>query len=463
MAKYSDGTALRDNNVTDILWNVKMAVSVDNSILFVGAEFASFSELQTRIREYEVENFVELYTRSSRTLEAMRKRAPKRSFNPLLAYGELKYACIHGGRNYKSASTGVRPQQHTFQRECPFSLKIATTDDGARLVVKEMNDKHNHETSENAFNRLPRERRLCGDVRASAMTALKLKCDKKLLRRHIEEETGQTVLMKDLHNLGQAFCDKKLLQGHIEQGTEQTVLVKDLHNLGQAFRNVASQLLGSKDRYRKVVKISNELCILMSEAPLQLCDERMNLLTGVIDAWKANKHVSVSVNDGPDDCFHIDGPPSVFSSSDHSDISVADDDINVSLSDDKSQMDDGLDLQEPSSLSDGLRNIVITVHRQPEQHSPNSLTVDAGVDIQWTYEAVINGLSLSGVETDAVAGSSYAANPSISDLTLPPKLHRRSQPVGAETSVITNFVCLCLDHSFKSVFATRRKDSKSTV
>jgi len=187
----------RRNNTTAIftlivtysmhVYILKVAISS----LCVGAEFISFSELEMRICRYESENFVELYIRSSRTIDAMKKRAPKKNFAPQLLFGDLQYACIHGGQKYKSKSTGARPQQHTFQLECPFQLKISSSVDSTRLMVKVMNEQHNHEMSENAFKHLPRERRLCGDAKTSAETALKMRCNKKFCSGIFSKKQGR--------------------------------------------------------------------------------------------------------------------------------------------------------------------------------------------------------------------------------------------------------------------------------
>ena len=74
--------------------------------LNIGEEYSSLQELS-----WEESNFVTLYTRSSRSVEASKKRAPKRKFNDELKFSKLDYACVHGGRDYKSKSTNKREKQ----------------------------------------------------------------------------------------------------------------------------------------------------------------------------------------------------------------------------------------------------------------------------------------------------------------------------------------------------------------
>ncbi len=71
-------------------------------------EFSTFDELSVVIRQWEEKNRVTLYNRSSRSIAATRKRAPKRSFNDELQFSELDYACVHGGREYKPKSSNKR-------------------------------------------------------------------------------------------------------------------------------------------------------------------------------------------------------------------------------------------------------------------------------------------------------------------------------------------------------------------
>lgn len=77
----------------------------------VGSEYSTFGELSVAIRRWEENNFVTLYKRSSRSIAATRKRAPKRSFNDELQFSELDYACVHGGREYKPKSSNKRKNQ----------------------------------------------------------------------------------------------------------------------------------------------------------------------------------------------------------------------------------------------------------------------------------------------------------------------------------------------------------------
>ena len=61
-------------------------------------EFHSFDELSSAVKDYECANSVTLYTRSSRSVEAAKKRAPKCHFSEGLVYSELDCLCTRGER-----------------------------------------------------------------------------------------------------------------------------------------------------------------------------------------------------------------------------------------------------------------------------------------------------------------------------------------------------------------------------
>ena len=82
-----------------------------DELLRVGLEFSSYEDLCCAIKTYERLHFVTLYKRSSRTIQAARKRAPNRHFDDQLVYSELDFACVHGGRDYISRSKGKRKAQ----------------------------------------------------------------------------------------------------------------------------------------------------------------------------------------------------------------------------------------------------------------------------------------------------------------------------------------------------------------
>ncbi|EEC18629.1 hypothetical protein IscW_ISCW014568 [Ixodes scapularis] len=76
-----------------------------------GQQFSSFAELATAIAEFQDANFVQFWINSSRTIAGARKKGVKRHINEELVYTEITYSCTHGGRKYKSQSTGARPNQ----------------------------------------------------------------------------------------------------------------------------------------------------------------------------------------------------------------------------------------------------------------------------------------------------------------------------------------------------------------
>ncbi|XP_043533844.1 zinc finger SWIM domain-containing protein 1-like isoform X2 [Chiloscyllium plagiosum] len=133
----------------------------------VGAEFSSYSELHREFRRYQRDCAVQLWTRHSRTIEAQRRRAPKRPMNDALRFAEIDYACIHGGKLFRAKGTGKRTNQRTNKTKCPCVIKVRLSPDGDKFVVKEMIESHNHTVQETERERFPRQRRFDSAVQRS--------------------------------------------------------------------------------------------------------------------------------------------------------------------------------------------------------------------------------------------------------------------------------------------------------
>uniref|UniRef100_V5H2G4 ZSWIM3 N-terminal domain-containing protein n=1 Tax=Ixodes ricinus TaxID=34613 RepID=V5H2G4_IXORI len=103
-----------------------------------GKQFSSFAELATAIAEFQDTNFVQFWINSSRTIAGARKKGVKRHINEDLVYTEITYSCTHGGRKYKSQSTGARPNQRTYRIGCTAMIRAVASKDGKHLVITVM-------------------------------------------------------------------------------------------------------------------------------------------------------------------------------------------------------------------------------------------------------------------------------------------------------------------------------------
>ena len=70
-----------------------------------GESFQTFEELET-IKEHEQSRSVQLWRRDSRTINAAHRQID-RPLNSRLKYYEDVYACIHGGRKFKTKGQGM--------------------------------------------------------------------------------------------------------------------------------------------------------------------------------------------------------------------------------------------------------------------------------------------------------------------------------------------------------------------
>ena len=79
----------------------------------VGESFSSYVELERKVKSYQSAKFIQLTHRDSRTLAMAKRRVPKRveGANSALIYYTIHYACVFGGKKYKSNGTRQRIQQ----------------------------------------------------------------------------------------------------------------------------------------------------------------------------------------------------------------------------------------------------------------------------------------------------------------------------------------------------------------
>ena len=96
-----------------------------NMALSVGELFNSFTELERRISQLEKDDNLSLWKRDSRTIEKARAKGLKRHVRPELQYYSLRYACYHGGRSFKSRSSGTRTNQRLVHERTNLCLSLA--------------------------------------------------------------------------------------------------------------------------------------------------------------------------------------------------------------------------------------------------------------------------------------------------------------------------------------------------
>lgn len=76
--------------------------------VFIGQVFPTFDDLEKMVIKTCKENSVQFYRRDSRKIENAVKRNAQKIYNPDIIYSEIKYACIYGGRKFKSQGAGFR-------------------------------------------------------------------------------------------------------------------------------------------------------------------------------------------------------------------------------------------------------------------------------------------------------------------------------------------------------------------
>ncbi|XP_076100949.1 uncharacterized protein LOC143070591 [Mytilus galloprovincialis] len=225
----------------------------------VGDTFSSFSALNTRIRQYEVQNNIEFYKRDSRTIESARKRRIKRELSEDLQFYQIRYSCINGGKEHNSKTNGERPKQSSFRKGCPAYFSVGVSEDGKFLVVKSIEDHHNHVISKGLFEMLPRERRLPEEELKEAEKLVSLQVNNKLMRDHLQDKTGKKVILKDISNIiSKVNASKKSdnIESLVSKLKKTGSVVEVFHDFNNQVQGVSTKMRKCKKYFRLTVILS---------------------------------------------------------------------------------------------------------------------------------------------------------------------------------------------------------------
>ncbi|CAG5120965.1 unnamed protein product, partial [Candidula unifasciata] len=164
--------------------------------LHVGDSFDDFSSLKWAVEMFEKSQKSNYWIRDCRTIEAAQKKGIKRTMKESLIYYNLTWACVKGGRSYDESIRSPRG-------DCGSCVKVAVSKDGQSLVVKDICTKHNHDTSQETFERLPKQKRLSTDNIQKITKVKREKKDKvlknparKIIQRNLVKKAGKVTKIK---------------------------------------------------------------------------------------------------------------------------------------------------------------------------------------------------------------------------------------------------------------------------
>ncbi|KAK5649122.1 hypothetical protein RI129_004014 [Pyrocoelia pectoralis] len=115
----------------------------------LGDTFASYEELVAALDSYSKREYVSFWKRDARTISAARKKT-ERFIDSKLKYYQLKYTCIKGGRNFKSAGKGKKVSS-TYKSGCDAHIMLRASMCGTKLQIISIKTEHNHTISKVTF------------------------------------------------------------------------------------------------------------------------------------------------------------------------------------------------------------------------------------------------------------------------------------------------------------------------
>ena len=112
----------------------------------------------------------------------------------------MTYTCKFSG--YLEKCEQRKRNTKSFWQDCPFEACFGLSEDGQSLIIKKLNEVHNHLVFEELHKHMPRQRLLPDDIKGNVQQAISLKSNNKLLQQKIEN-SGINVTLKDIANMKQ--------------------------------------------------------------------------------------------------------------------------------------------------------------------------------------------------------------------------------------------------------------------
>ncbi|XP_033102673.1 uncharacterized protein LOC117105594 [Anneissia japonica] len=279
--------------------------------LKVGDKFASFADVEKEIQQLEKHQWITYYRRDSRTIFGAKKRGLKRDIevNDRLKFYEAKYACLKGGRMYKSTARR-RPNQRSFREQCGSFVQFRVSKDGQHLVVVDMSVHHNHPLDKGMFQSLPKQRRLNEEEWQSMKSILATKPTKRSLQLHIRKSTGKMVTLRDLTNHSGKL--KKV------KSNDSTVAAP----IPPSF--VEESLMEPSDMYKQAFCEAQKLATMASEVSVAKFKQRLAVLSDLVNLWEMDVEAAVTgISDESTDNDDNSGIESVQVPQSHKESSVS--------------------------------------------------------------------------------------------------------------------------------------------
>ncbi|XP_065291475.1 uncharacterized protein [Dermacentor albipictus] len=170
-----------------------------------GARFDSYDAFDTALRHFQVQTNTLFVKKTSKSIDVVNAHLSREAvkLDSKLRFSNATFTCKHGGR-HRTNATGVRPNQRTMKKDCPVKLVLAARRATQQLEITALNLQHNHEVSIEIYKAYPECRRLATEELSFVQPLMELNVPPSMIVQKLKEQSGKTVIAKDLHNLKRA-------------------------------------------------------------------------------------------------------------------------------------------------------------------------------------------------------------------------------------------------------------------
>ncbi|XP_005104296.1 uncharacterized protein LOC101858205 isoform X1 [Aplysia californica] len=176
-----------------------LVLTVAEPVLKVGDEFSCWEDFFESVKKYSESTNQPFVKIGNKSVAQANKFKQDKLYPEHLKIVQQTYGCTHRGGNELTSS--AQRKRKSFKIKCSAKIHASVDNTSHRIVVRTLNNEHNHIISQEHFVQYPQNRRLTEEEQQDVQELAKLKVSTRQLKEHTSRAYGKNLTLHDIRNI----------------------------------------------------------------------------------------------------------------------------------------------------------------------------------------------------------------------------------------------------------------------